>query len=137
MTFPSGFETDPSLFSIILVVGAVDFESRPPPILSHPIGVLTVNVESSMPRTFVACSSGQVDREVPIPVSEGVRVIVERRLEASTFEPCDRPRNIRDLEDWLVSRDQPFLRHELKLAISLCIQPVQAAVTNRQIGMRA
>ena len=90
-----------------------------------------------MTRRFVSYSLGKVDREVTIPVSEGIGVIVERHLEACTLEPGDRASNIGDLENWLEPRDQPITRHELQLAVSLTIQPAEAVVADRQVGVRA
>ena len=51
-----------------------------------------------MTREFVSGSPGKVDGEVPIPVSEGIGVIVNRYGEAQTLEPRDRASHIGDLE---------------------------------------
>jgi hypothetical protein len=88
-------------------------------------------------RRFVSYTFGKVDREVTIPVSEGIGVIVERHLEACTLEPGDRPSNIGDLENWLKPRDQPIALHELQLAVSLPIEPGEAVVADRQVRVRA
>ena len=105
--------------------------------MSHPVGFLTVDVEKTVTRKFVACSLCEVDCEVPIPVSKGIGLVVERRLEARTLEPGDRASHIGDLENRLEPRDQPSSGHEFQLAVSLSIQPGEAVVADRQVGMRA
>ena len=95
------------------------------------------DVESTVTRRLVRYSLGEVDREVTIPVGEGIRVIVERHLESCTFEPGDRASKIGDLEDQLEPRDQPGARHQLQLAVPLPIQSGEAVVADRHVGMRA
>jgi len=123
--------------AIILVPRAVHFDPCLSPLLGHPVGFLTVDVEKAVTRKFVVCSLSKVDCEVPIPVSEGVGVTVERRLEARTLEPGDRASHIGDLENRLEPRDQPSTGHELQLTVSLPIQPAEAVVADRQVGVRA
>jgi hypothetical protein len=123
--------------AMILVPRAVHVDPRPSPFLSHPVGVLTVDVENTVTRKFVSRSLGKMDCEVPIPVSEGIGVIVERQPEACTLETGDRASHTGDLENCLDSRDQPISRHELQLAVPLTIQPGEAVVADRQVGVRA
>jgi hypothetical protein len=98
---------------------------------------MTVDVEKAVARKFVSCSLGKVDREVPIPVSEGIGVIVERHLETRALEPGNRVSHIGDIEDRREPRNQPTPLHELQLAVSLSIQPGEAVVADRQVGVRA
>src|ERR1700728_2624452 len=61
----------PSL-AMVLVPGPVHLDRRPFPFLGHAIGVLTVDVEHTVTRKLVPNSLGKMDREVSIPVSEGI-----------------------------------------------------------------
>ena len=62
---------------VILVPRTVHFDPSLSPILSDPVGVLTVDVEHTVTRRLASLSLGKVDREVSIPVSEGIGVVVE------------------------------------------------------------
>jgi len=53
--------------AIVLVPRAVHFDPRLTPLFSHPVGALTVDLESTVTRRFVTYSLGKMDREVPIP----------------------------------------------------------------------
>src|ERR1700733_14742233 len=87
--------------AVILVPRAVHFEPRLSPLLCYLVGVLTVNVDSPLSRKFVSDSLGKVNREVPVPVGEGIAVIVERHPEARILEPSDRSSDIGNFENWL------------------------------------
>jgi len=104
-----------------LILGAVHVDTRPSPFLSYPIGVLTVQVEDTVTRKVIPSCLSKMDREVPIPVSEGIGVIVEGHVETCTFEPGNRANHIGDLENWFEPRDHPRIRHELQLAVPLTI----------------
>jgi hypothetical protein len=124
-------------FAVVLVPRAVHFDSRLSPIRRHLIGVLTVDVQRTLTRGFVPYNLGQVNSEVTVPVSEGIGLIVERRLEACTLEPGDRASHVVNLEDRLEPSDEPVPRHELQLTVSLSIQTGEAVVVDRLVGMRA
>jgi hypothetical protein len=124
-------------FAIVLVPRAVNFDPCLSPVHSHPVGLLTVDVERALTRRIVSFSLGEVDGEVTIPVSEGIGHIVERRLETCTLEPGDRSSHVGNLEDRLEPRDQPPSRHELQLTVSLSIQTIEAVVADRLVGMGA
>ncbi len=62
---------------VLLVPRTVHFDPSPSPILSDSVGVLTVDVEHTVTRTFASFSLGKVDGEVSIPMSEGIGVVVE------------------------------------------------------------
>jgi hypothetical protein len=47
------------------------------PLVSYPVGVLTVDVERTLAGRFVAFCFGEVDREVSLPVREGIGVVME------------------------------------------------------------
>ena len=111
--------------SVILVLGAVHFDLSLPPLVGHPVGLLAVDVESTVTRRFAAASVRKVDREVAIPMGEGIGVIVERHVESGTLEPGGRAGHVGNLEDRLEPRDQPRARHELQLAVSLAVSPAR------------
>ena len=123
--------------AVVLVSRAVDFDPRLYPLLGHPIGVLAVQIQRTVTRTLVSCCAGKVDREVSIPVSERIGVIVQRRLKARSLVPGDRTRHTGDLEDRLEPRDQPRPAHELQLTVALTVQAAEAVVADREIGVRA
>ena len=108
--FPSGSVIGALPLAVVLVPRAIHFDARLSPLLSHAVGLLTVNVERTVTRKFVSYNLGKVDREVPISTSEGIGVVVERRFEACPFEPGDRASHVSDLEDRLESGDQPGSR---------------------------
>ncbi len=64
-----------------------------------------MDVEGTLTLMLVACSSGKVDRKVPRPVREGIRIVVERRIEAGPLEPGDGASHIPDLENRLEPGD--------------------------------
>ena len=66
-----------------------------------------------MTRQIVPDGLGEVNGEIPISVSEGVGVVVERHLEPGTLEPGNRASHVGHLEDRLESRDHPRPGHEL------------------------
>jgi hypothetical protein len=117
--------------AIILVARAVHRNPRLSPLLGHPLGFTTVDVENTVTRKFVSCSLRKVDGEIAIPVSKGIGVVVERDLETRTLEPSDRTIHICHLENRLESRDQPLPRYQLELAVSLSIQSAQAVMADR------
>ena len=75
--------------AVVLVSRAGDFDPCLPPILGHSVGVLAVDVENTVTREIFFPSLGKVHREVSIPVSERICVIVDRHFEARTLEPGD------------------------------------------------
>jgi hypothetical protein len=77
-----------------------------------------------------------VDREVPVPVGEGVTIVVERDLEARTLEPGDRTSHIGDFENRFKPSNQPSSGHQLQLAVPLTIQPCEAVVADRLVRVR-
>ena len=124
-------------FSIVLVLGSFHVDPHLRPVLSHAVGVLTVDVEKTVSRHFFSHSLGEMDRQVPIAVCEGIAAIVERHFEACALEPGNRASQVGDLENRLKPGDQPSPRHELQLPIPLSIQPGEAVVADRKIGVRA
>jgi hypothetical protein len=73
---------------VVLVLAPEPSTSTPP--VSNPqppVGFLTVDVDSTVTRRFVVCSLGRVDREVTIPVSECISVILQRQFESCALEP--------------------------------------------------
>jgi hypothetical protein len=77
MTLSPGSLIEPSFLAIGLVLRAGRLDPCLSELLCHAVGVLTMEVQSTVAGVFVACRLGQVNREVPIPVSEGVGVIVD------------------------------------------------------------
>ena len=106
------------------------------PFRRHPVGILTVNVESTMFRRVVANDLDKVDGEIPLPVCERIRVIVERHFEPCPLKPVNRSGHVGDLEDRFEPRDQPCTSNELKLAVPLAIQPGEVVVADRLVGVR-
>jgi hypothetical protein len=123
--------------AVVLVPRAIDFDPHLSPLVSHSVGVLAVEVESTVTRRFVFRSLGQVDREITVPVSESVGAIVEPHFEAGVLEPGDRASHIGDCEYWLEPRDHPRSRDELQLAVALTIQSGKAVVAYPQFGVGA
>lgn len=119
--------------SVVLVPGAIHLDPGPYPLSSHPIRLLTVEVERTVPRRFALRGLGKVDREVTFPVSEGIRIVVGAHLEARPLEPGERASDIGDLENRLETPDQPRSCHELPLAVALPIESGEAVVANRQV----
>ena len=70
--------------AVVFVAGSVDFDLRFAPLLGHSVGILTVHIESPMTSESVGFGVSKVDREVPITMSKGIGVVVERDLETST-----------------------------------------------------
>ncbi len=64
--------------AIVLIAQAIHFDPYLSPLLSHPVGVLTVDVQSTVTRRFVSYSLGKMDGEALIPVGKGIGVIMER-----------------------------------------------------------
>ncbi len=85
--------------AIVLIPQAIHFDPHLSPLLSHTVGILTVDIESTVTRRFVSYSLGKMDREIPIPVNKGVRFIVEGHPEAQTLKPNDRASYVGHLED--------------------------------------
>ena len=90
-----------------------------------------MDVKNALSRNVVAFGLGKVDREVPIPVSKGIGVIVKRHLEGGTLEPGDGAGHVDHLEDRLEPSDQAGAADELQLAISLSVQSAEAVVADR------
>ncbi len=122
---------------IVLVLWAVDLQPRLPPLLGHPVGLLTMEVQGAVTSSFVAFCMCKVDREVAGSVRKRIRRIVERHVESSLLEPRDRARYVADLENWLEPRDHPRPGHQLQLAVSLSIQSREAVMADRQVRMRS
>jgi hypothetical protein len=127
----------PSLpLSIVLVLRAIHIDACLAPFVSYAISLLAVDVESTMTRDFTSHSLCQVDSEIPVPMSEGIRVIVERHLEARPLEPSDRASHISHFEDRFKPGDRPRAGDELRLTVPLSVEPVKTVVTDRQVRMR-
>ena len=68
---------DPSFpLSIVLVLRAMHIDACPTPFVCHLVSLLTVNVESALTRDFISYRLRKVDREIPVPMGEGIRAIV-------------------------------------------------------------
>ena len=121
--------------AVVLVAWVDHFDSGLPPLLGDPVGVLTVHVENSVASCFILRCLGKMNREVSVSVRECIGVVVERHIESRAAEPGNGAGHISDLEDGLKTGHQPCARHELQLAVSLSIEPVEAVVADRQVGM--
>jgi hypothetical protein len=106
------------------------------PFVSHAVGLLTVNIKSTLARDLISDSLHKVDCEIPLPMRESVRVTVRRHLEARTLEPSDGASDVSHSEDRLIPGDDPRPCHELQLTVPLSVEPVKTVVTDRQVRMR-
>lgn len=109
--------------AIVLVIRSCDCDSRPSPILGHPIGVLAMDVQGPVTREGAVLGLRQMDREVAIPVGKGIGLVVEGRFEPELLVEDERPTHVCHLEYGLEASHQPFPRNQLQLTVSLGDEP--------------
>jgi hypothetical protein len=110
-------------------------DARLTPFVPHKVSFLTVHVKSTVTGDFISHGLSKVDSEIPVPMGEGVGVIVERDLEPRSLVPSDRASDVSHCEDRFKPGHDPRPGRELQLTVALPVEPVKTFVTDGQVRM--